>query len=107
MQDTVHFRMHDDSLVALFPYMPATTNPYTCTCYEHIGQHGEADYLMMIEEGTPADIESEEVQALIRELTNRDYDLKIAKRAPSVRHSLQKRKAELVEAGHTRYAQRR
>lgn len=63
-----------DSVVAFFPAEAATLNPYECTCYAHIGQHGAAcvSYAAALRPATP-----EQYAPLMRELERRGYaDLK-------------------------------
>lgn len=31
------------SVIAVFPEEPGTLDPYTCTTYEHVGQHGSGE----------------------------------------------------------------
>ena len=37
-----HFKGH---VTAVFPTLPGTYDPYTATCYAHIGQHGSCSWL--------------------------------------------------------------
>jgi len=40
----VIFRKYPDGdILALFPEERGTNDPYTCSCYAHVGQHGSAD----------------------------------------------------------------
>jgi hypothetical protein len=65
-------------IVALFPYN--TTNGYLCECYQHIGQHSEADYQYVIQTTKPAT--NEESESLYNELTKQiGYNLKVIKKA--------------------------
>lgn len=66
-----------DNILALFPY---DMNNGLVMCYEHIGQHGEADYNHCINTLTrPA--RTEEYQNLKKELeTIFGYNLKVIKR---------------------------
>ena len=79
--DTVIFRRwrHEGKeVIALFPY--DQVGDYWCNSYEHVGQHGGADYNLVIRYTKPADINDEDVQALMKELTEIGYDLTIRKR---------------------------
>jgi hypothetical protein len=52
-------------VTAVFPTLPGTSNPWTFTCYAHIGQHGSADkgWYVTTRAATP-----EESADLLREL---------------------------------------
>lgn len=41
-------------IIALFPADPGTNDPYTCSSYEHIGQHGSADPQGVMQATVPA-----------------------------------------------------
>ena len=41
------------TLIALFPGQPADNQGRYCDAYEHVGQHGGADYLGVIQATTP------------------------------------------------------
>ncbi len=49
-----------------------TYNPVTCESYEHMGQHGAADYYHVIHSTKPASIGSEELK---KELTGIGYNI--------------------------------
>ena len=53
--DVVVFRRWRDTgdAVALFPEIPADIRGQYCSSYEHIGQHGAADYYGVIQDTTP------------------------------------------------------
>lgn len=74
----VIFRKYKKSkdILALFPYEIDT--PLTCTCYEHVGQHGGANYHHCISITTPA--KPDEYAALKAELESIGYNLKIQTR---------------------------
>jgi hypothetical protein len=69
---------HSGSIIALFPFIPAsvTNAEDDCTAYEHVGQHGAANYLHCIE-GTRAvdERDAEETAKLYMELRERGYEL--------------------------------
>lgn len=81
-------------MLALFPLLPET-RPGTCASYEHIGQHGSADYAHCIGATRPADLEAPNVASLKRELEAIGYRLRVAKRAPGWRAVATARKAGL------------
>jgi hypothetical protein len=64
---------------ALFPEIPATDR--YCTCFEHVGQHGSADYSGCIANSRPAT--QEEYADLAAELTGRGYNLQVYQRRPN------------------------
>jgi hypothetical protein len=70
-------------ILALFPYDPGTNDPYTCSCYEHIGQHGSANPGMCIAATKPA--KPEEYANLKAELESEPYNyvLVVRRRLPS------------------------
>lgn len=70
------FRDHGD-VIALFPEVPWDREG-RCSSYQHLGQHGGADYLGCIYLSTPAT--PYEYAALKRELVERGYKLRIRKR---------------------------
>jgi len=80
-QDTektrVVFRKYKEGdILALFPNMKG--NNYRVGCYQHIGQHGEADYQGCIASTVPAT--PEEYKDLAAELESIGYNLLIRKR---------------------------
>jgi hypothetical protein len=64
-------------IVALFPEISGSyADPNICMCYEHIGQHGQANYYYCVHELTsPA--KPEEYEDLKKELESIGYKLKI------------------------------
>ena len=77
---------------ALFPTVLGTSDPYTCTCYQHVGQHGAADPWGCVRASRPAT--KKEATTLLRELRSLGYDnLKVLARIP--RNALALRRAEL------------
>lgn len=71
------------SLIALFPEVPADYGGLHCLSYEHIGQHGAADYHGVISASLPAT--EAETASLAAELRSIGYDLHPVQRA-SWRH---------------------
>jgi hypothetical protein len=64
------------AIIALFPTEPGTNDPYTCSSYEHVGQHGSADPNGVIQRTTVA--APSEYADLKKELENIGYtDLRI------------------------------
>jgi len=74
MKTKVIFRNLNGDIIALFPEILGTNDPYTCLNYMHLGQHGSGNASM---EGTkPATME--QFQPLFSELTRLGYDIKIS-----------------------------
>lgn len=65
-------------IIALFPELPADANGYYVLSYEHIGQHGGADYNGVIARTVPASID--ESTDLIQELESIGYNLQVCQR---------------------------
>jgi hypothetical protein len=65
-------------IIALFPELPSDTYGYYVLSYEHIGQHGGADYQGVISRTVPAT--PEESSDLVKELESLGYNLAICKR---------------------------
>lgn len=83
-QDThktkVIFRVLQGEVFALFPELPGTYDPSTCTCYAHIGQHSTANLDVVTSYGRLAT--PEEYTSLYKELTEQfGYNLDVRKRA--------------------------
>jgi hypothetical protein len=66
-------------ILALFPEIPADNIGYECSAYEHIGQHGAANYGFCIQSTKPASIS--EAKELKQELEQIGYCLKVCERA--------------------------
>ena len=84
--DVVVFRRWKDNgdVIALFPELPADMAGMFCDAYEHIGQHGGADYHGIIQQTAPC--ESEDSADLADELTRIGYRLRPIRRASRVHH---------------------
>jgi hypothetical protein len=84
--DTVVFRRWKDcgDIIALFPELPADIQGWFCDAYEHVGQHGGADYGGVIRATTP--VEPDEATTLAEELTRIGYDLRPIRRASWSHH---------------------
>lgn len=59
------------SIIALFPTILGTNDPYTCSSYEHIGQHGSAEPVGLIQRTTKAT--PAEYKDLMKELHSIGY----------------------------------
>ncbi len=66
-------------VLALFPALAVDNQGYYCDSYEHVGQHGAADYQSCIEGTRPATIS--EAADLLAELRQIGYKLRVVKRA--------------------------
>ena len=82
MTDIVIFRRwkaEPKSVIALFPRIDAGRG--FCSSYEHIGQHGGADYNHVIASTRPTYTNDDDVQELFMELTLQiGYTLRIQQR---------------------------
>lgn len=71
------FRVYPDGdVIALFPYEAADRRGalYACVCYQHVGQHGGADYDAVIDSTRPAS--EDESRPLADELERIGYRIK-------------------------------
>jgi len=84
--DVVLFRRWKDSgnVIALFPEIPADLNGRYCLSYEHVGQHGAADFHSVVQQTLP--VTSKRCADLAQELTEIGYDLKPIQRASFRNH---------------------
>jgi hypothetical protein len=74
------FRAWDDgSIIALFPEVRADVSGKHCQSYQHIGQHGAADYAYVLDLTRPA--RPAELAELAEELTEIGYTLRIVSEA--------------------------
>ena len=71
-------------IIALFPELPADHKGRFCDAYEHVGQHGGADYHGVVQAARP--VTPDETAPLLRELERIGYRLKPIKRASHKRH---------------------
>ena len=67
----------DDSIIALFPAVINYPNGH-CESYQHVGQHGAADYTHCVKVSDPAT--PAEFEPLRRELESIGYNLDIKKK---------------------------
>jgi hypothetical protein len=73
------WRDKEGGILALMPELASDVYGHYCTSYEHIGQHGGADYHGCIQRTRPAT--PEEYASLLRELTDIGYNVLPRKRA--------------------------
>lgn len=86
----VNPRQHDRfSVYALFPGHAGTSEPHTCSCYQHVGQHSSGDLKACIANSRPAT--AGEYHDLKRELEGRGYVLNVISRA-TAQHARERRK---------------
>jgi hypothetical protein len=87
------FRRWKDSgdIIALFPEIPADLHGRNCEAYEHVGQHGGADYWGVIQATVP--LRANQSADLAAELTRIGYNLRPIRRASWQRHENRRRAA--------------
>ena len=73
-----------DDVFALFPTDPADNYGRYCSCYQHIGQHGSADYYHCIRNSRPAT--PREAAPLLTELRRIGYQPYVLQRATRCHH---------------------
>ena len=100
--DVVVFRRwkHCDSIIALFPEIPADIFGRYCEAYEHVGQHGGADYWGVIHATMP--VEPHEAADLAEELERIGYNLRPIRRALHVHHEKRRQSARECATDNTR-----
>lgn len=100
--DVVVFRKWRDSgtIIALFPELPADLFGRFCDSYEHVGQHGAADYYGVVRRTVPAT--AIEAEPLAKELTKIGYRLRPIKRASVNHHERRRNEAKSLRAADTR-----
>lgn len=79
-------RWHCGGVCALFPYEPNDLQGLYCLSYEHVGQHGSADYDGMISRTKPVKADDPDVRDLVSELKRIGYDLDIRTRATNAHY---------------------
>jgi hypothetical protein len=84
--DVVIFRKwkNNGDIIALFPELPADLAGFYCDAYEHVGQHGGADFHGVIRQTTPCS--PDDAAALAAELRIIGYRLRPIRRASPVHH---------------------
>jgi hypothetical protein len=94
--DKVIFRIEgtgrNESVVALFPRLAATYDPWFCTCYAHLGQHATADprYMRLTRPASP-----KQYRELARELRGRGYRVHVGHRF--TRADLEERRRQVAQ----------
>lgn len=88
--------VHKDNtdVFALFPQLPADAGGKYCTCYQHVGGHGSADYHGCMGSSRPA--RDDEFADLLRELRRIGYNLIIRTRATAQMHNVRCAEAKNV-----------
>ena len=66
-------------IIAMFPEIATDSIGYYCQSYMHVGQHGAASP-DIVADTQPANLDDGAVKRLIKELTERGYNLEIIKR---------------------------
>lgn len=84
-------RWKNGDVIALFPELPADIFGTFCDAYEHVGQHGGADYFGVIQQTKPCSLN--EAADLITELRTIGYRLKPIKRTIHIHHERRHRTA--------------
>jgi hypothetical protein len=74
---------------AIFPTLPGTYDPYTCTYFVEMGGHGSGDVWNMINTTRPA--KPEEYEHLKVALERIGYRLKIMKKCSAKMHELRRK----------------
>ena len=91
--DIVVFRRwkNGGDVIALFPELPADVHGRYCDAYEHIGQHGGADYHGVIRKTKPCSLDA--AADLADELRTIGYRLRPVRRANRKHHEMRQRLA--------------
>lgn len=75
----VIFKLCEGEVTAVFPTLPGTNDPWSMTCYAHIGQHSSAsiEWVRTAKPATPA-----QYAPLLRELQSiyHEYELVVRRR---------------------------
>jgi hypothetical protein len=87
----------DGEIFALFPEEPSDNCGNYCSCYQHLGGHGGADYHKCINASTPAT--PREFESLSQLLHNMGYFLTVYSRASDKMHARRRRKAKQIVLG--------
>src|SRR5271166_4268457 len=95
MLTKVIFRQYSDGdIIALFPEIPASESRGDCLSYMHLGQHGTANYNLVIDQTHTAS--EEQSMSLIIELNKIGYELKIyQKQTPEMRKNFEQAYREM------------
>ncbi len=91
--DIVVFRRWRDTggVIALFPELPSDLSGDHCDAYEHVGQHGGADFHHVIRQTTPCS--PDDAATLAAELRTIGYSLRPVKRAHRRHHDARRQLA--------------
>jgi len=94
----VIFRRWKDTgtVIALFPTIPSDRHGWYCLSYEHVGQHGGADFHGVMQATTPA--RRQDTTRLRRELRRRGYRLAPIKRTTARMHEQRRAEARRYRA---------
>ena len=94
--DKVVFRRWRDckTIIALFPEIPADIFGDYCEAYEHVGQHGGADFHGVIRATTP--VELVEATDLAEELERIGYNLRPLQKASRYHHDRRRQTAREI-----------
>jgi hypothetical protein len=92
----VIFRIWKDTgdVIALFPRIPSDLNGWYCQSYMHIGQHGGADFDVVMRATRPAS--RRESLSLRRELRQIGYRLTPVRRTSHLMHQQRRADAEYI-----------
>lgn len=94
MHDLVVFRRwNSGDIIALFPTIPADIFGDLCESYQHVGQHGGADYHGVIQQTTS--VATEDAADLVEELIEIGYNLQPIKRASWKHHERRRQDARV------------
>jgi hypothetical protein len=101
MTDLVVFRKWRDcgTIIAMFPELPSDLQGWYCDAYEHVGQHGGADFHGVIQHSIPA--RPDEYADLAEELTRIGYNLRPIKRASWRHHEKRRQTARQIATADT------
>lgn len=78
-------KWNNGDIIALFPQVPGGVSDDTCNSYEHVGQHGSADYFSVVTRTRPAtDAEAADLKA---ELESIGYVLDVKRKASYADHT--------------------
>jgi hypothetical protein len=91
--DLVVFRRWKDcgTVIALFPEIPADIHGSFCEAYEHVGQHGGADFHGVIQATVP--VQPVEAADLAEELARIGYNLRPVRRTSRTHHDRRRQAA--------------
>ena len=81
-------------IIALFPELPSDIDGFYCDAYEHVGQHGGADYYGVTQATRP--VTRSEARSLATELRRIGYRLKAVQRASRKMHDCRRSTARAI-----------